>query len=262
MLLASLLRKTSLSLVALTLPALGMAQGMGGPPMQGNMEAMFGLSAIHTPEYMGSDLYKTRGLPLINVRWRNGFFLGLPAGIGYNFAVDKPLQYGLAVRAAMGRDENDSIYLSGMGDIDTRPELSGFASYTLNDVTVRTSLGYGAGNDRDGLVWNAGITLGLPLTQRDRFSLSFDATYVNDAIMRDYFGVTNAQSRNSGYSLYTPSAGMRDVQAGLNYMRILAPRWSLTAGVRSTQLLGDAKDSPLTRENNSWSASLGVAHRF
>jgi MipA family protein len=264
MILPTVVRNTSFSLTVLALPLVSAAQGMGpgGPPMQGSFEGVIGLGAVHAPEYLGSDLHKTRALPLLSARWRNGFFAGFPSGVGYNFAVDEPLQYGLAVRAALGREEDDSIYLRGMGEIKARPELGGFASYTLNDVTLRTSLSYGAGNGRDGLALNAGINFGLPLSPGNIVALSFDATYVNDAFMRDYFGVTNAQSRTSGYSLYTPSAGLRDMQAGLSYMRILAPRWNLTAGLRGTQLLGDAKDSPLTRSANTWSATLGVAHRF
>jgi MipA family protein len=255
--------RTLCALTAITAAAAqpGWAQGMG-PPMQGSFEARVGLGVAHAPEYLGSDRYETRALPLLNMRWRNGFFAGFPSGIGFNFAVDQPLQYGLAVRADGGRDENDSIYLRGMGDIQSRPELSGFASYTLNDVTLRASLNYGAGNERDGLSLNTGITFGMPLAPRHLLNFSVDTTYVNESTMRSYFGVTNAQAQGSGYSLYTPTAGFRDVQAGLNYMHIFTPQWSLTAGLRATQLLGDAKDSPLTRSTNSWSALVGVGYRF
>jgi MipA family protein len=258
---------TRYTLITITaaLPICAAAQGaeMGpSPPMRANFEGLIGLRVNSSPEYLGSDQQKTRAAPLLSARWHNGLFAGFPSGIGINFAPEQPLQYGLAVRADMGRDESDSDYLRGMGNIKTRPELAGFANFTLNDVTVRTSLAYGSTDERKGLVWDFGMAYGIPLTRNSRLSFSVDGSFVNEEYMRAYFGVTSAQSFKSGYSIYSPGAGLRDVRLGVNYMYMFSREISLMAGLRAYQLLGDAKDSPLVRSTNGVSGQLGVAYRF
>ncbi|MFM2398088.1 MAG: hypothetical protein RL341_245 [Pseudomonadota bacterium] len=246
-------------------PVIVLAQGMEigpSPPMRSEFEGMIGLGVNYGPEYLGSDELKARALPLINARWKNGFFAGFPSGIGFNFAPEKPLQFGLAVRADLGRKESDSDYLRGMGDIKTRPEYSGFASFTLNDVTLRTSLNYGSTNDRKGLLLNVGGVYGVPLTKSSRLAFSLDTTFANEEYMQSYFGVTSAQSIASGYSIYSPGAGMRDVRLGVNYLYLFSREISLNAGLTASQLLGDAKDSPLARSASGVSGRIGMSYRF
>ncbi|MGL4576987.1 MAG: MipA/OmpV family protein [Casimicrobium sp.] len=246
-------------------PAVVLAQGMEigpSPPMRTDFEGMIGLGVNYSPEYLGSDEHKARALPLINARWRNGFFAGFPSGIGFNFAPEKPLQFGLALRADLGREESDSDYLRGMGDIEARPELSGFASFTLNDVTLRTSLSYGSTNDRKGLLLNLGGVWGAPLTNSSRLAFTLDTTFANEEYMQSYFGVTSAQSIASGYNIYSPGAGMRDVRLGVNYLYLFSREVSLNAGLTAYQLLGDAKDSPLVRSANGVSGRVGLSYRF
>jgi MipA family protein len=251
--------------VAAVLPMLATAQGaeLGpAPPMRSNFEGLVGLGVVNGPEYLGSDQQKTRAAPLLSARWRNGVFVGFPSGIGINLAPEQPLQYGFAVRADLGRDESDSDYLRGMGDIKTRPEFTGFANFTLNDITARTSLSYGSTDKRKGLTWDFGAAWGIPLTPKNRLNISLDGTFVNEEYMRAYFGVTSAQSAASGYSIYSPGAGLRDVRLGVNYMYIFSREVSLLAGLRAYQLLGDAKESPLVRSATGVSGQVGVAYRF
>jgi outer membrane scaffolding protein for murein synthesis (MipA/OmpV family) len=55
---------------------------------------------------------------------------------------------------------------------------------------------------------------------------------------------------------------LRDVRLGVNYLYQFSREISLNAGLTAYQLLGDAKDSPLTRSANGISGRLGVSYRF
>lgn len=63
------------------------------------------------------------------------------------------MAYGRRITADFGRRESRSPILQGMGDIESRPTVGGFFNYSpTRAVTLNSSLRYGSGNDRQGLV--------------------------------------------------------------------------------------------------------------
>jgi outer membrane scaffolding protein for murein synthesis (MipA/OmpV family) len=232
-------------------------------PMQKETEINLGLGIGYLPEYLGSDKHEAKALPFLNARWKNGFFAGTASGFGYNFAPNQPLQFGLQINVDRGRDQDDSDYLRDTGDIKARAVYGGFVSYSLMPGSGLTAaIKYGSGNDRKGLELTAGGNFGIPLSGNQRIGISLTGTYVNQEYMQEYFGVSQFQSASSGYSIYSPVAGMRDVQLGVNYLHQFSPQLSMNADVRAYQLLGDAKDSPLTRSSNGVTGMLGIGYRF
>ena len=83
--------------------------------------------------------------------------------------------------------------------------------------------------------------------------------------MRSFFGVTPAQAAASGYPVYTPSSGFKDVTLSLNGNYRIATQWSLVANVSYERLLADAADIPLVRiagTPNQQTYSLFVVYSF
>lgn len=251
--------------VCLLLPQRALAQD-GGPgmdgPMTGSSEVLLGLGVAHGAAYLGSDERKTRALPLLAARWRNGWFVGT-GGVGYRFGGDSPLSWGPRLTLDAGRDEDDADALRGMGDIEMRPELGAFVSYALMPgLRVGTSFRYGSGNDRDGLLGDVSVRGMVPVSPTVRLTAGLTVTLANTKSMQSQFGVDAEQSLRSGYALYTPGSGLRDVNLQLGGMVNLGTNTMLMLGVNARSLMGDAVDSPLTRKRTSVGALATLSFRL
>lgn len=222
-----------------------------------------GLAVIAGMAYQGADERRTLLLPGLDYQWRNGWFAGTRNGIGYNFGQIRELQYGLRVTADFGRDESRSDALRGMGDIDPRPELGAFLNYALNkEITLTSSLRYGSGNDRNGMVIDLGAGYSTKLSPLWRLGFGASMTLANQDYMQSYFGVTAAQSASSGYAAYRPGFGLRDVRANASVSYQITPSVSILTTVSVSSLQGDAKDSPLTRQATSVTGVAAVSYEF
>ncbi|MBU0825495.1 MAG: MipA/OmpV family protein [Alphaproteobacteria bacterium] len=75
-----------------------------------------------------------------------------------------------------------------------------------------------------------------------------------------YFGVTPAASATSGLPAYDVDGGIQSVGVAAGYLRQLSRRWGVAVYGRYDRLVGDAADSPITRQLGSRSQpSVGVA---
>lgn len=230
---------------------------------EGDGAGTVGAVVIAAPSYMGSNERSVMGLPSIDYRWKNGFFAGFSNGIGYLFPSRPDMQYGLRMTADIGRKESRSDELNGMGSINPRPEASAFFNYLpTREVFLTSSVRYGAGNDRNGMQLDLGAGYTNQFAPQWRGAVGVAATYVNGNFMQAYFGVTPQQSANSGYAVYSPGAGFRDVRVNGSLTYSIDARWSLTGAVTVSSLQGDARDSPIVFENTPVSGVLALSYRF
>ncbi|MBX3623324.1 MAG: MipA/OmpV family protein [Rhizobacter sp.] len=222
-----------------------------------------GLVGIAGYQYLGSDERRNMLLPTIDYRWSNGWFAGVGNGVGYRFESSEQLQYGVRLTADFGRKEHRSSVLRGLGDIPVRPELGGFLNWQLSrSVSLSSSLRYGAGEDRNGLVVDLGAHYGLQLAPQWRLGTSLTASWVNRNTMQAYFGITPEQSARSGYAVSEVGAGLRDVRLGLGLIYFINRDWAATMALSATSLQGDAKDSVIVREATPVSGILAIGYRF
>jgi len=226
-------------------------------------QGLVGVAVVAGHEYLGSDERKTRVLPALSYQWKNGWFAGTENGIGYRFPSPPNMQYGVRVTLDLGRDESDSPVLAGMGDIDLRPEIGAFFNYFItNEWFLTTSLRYGAGNDRNGSQTDVGLGWSSQIAPQWRLGFGLAATYVNSDYMQAYFGVTPDQSATSGYALYTPGKGWRDVRGSAVLTYFLDERWSLTAALTVRSLQGNLRDSPIVIETTPVAGALALGYTF
>ncbi|MCZ8294219.1 MAG: MipA/OmpV family protein [Hylemonella sp.] len=263
---SSLVRFSMAALLAGLSPFVG-AQGFEAvrlaplPPGQdgGRLGAFF----IAGTAYRGSDERRNLLLPAIDYQWSNGWFAGVGNGLGYNASPSPELQYGPRLTVDLGRDEGRSEALRGMGSIDTQPELGVFFNRLWGPrLAFTSSLRQGAGTQRRGLVLDLGTSYGVPLGMQTRLSLGLGAHWANADYMQDYFGVTPAQSATSGYAVASPGAGWRNVGMNVSLSRRLDKETSVFAGIAFNQLLGDARESALTRRSAALTGVVGLAYAF
>lgn len=247
-------------------PVVAQVLGMEGPPGDelgnGTSVVRVGLGVLNGPSYLGSDERKTRAVPLIDARWRNGWFAGV-RGVGYRFDTGAPLSGGVRLTADLGRDEDDDESLRGMGDLKARPELGLFVNYRLTpNIDIGSSFRYGSGNDREGLLGDISLRGAFPITPSNRLVGGLTMTVANTKAMQSAFGVDAVQSLNSGYAPYGPGSGLRDVSLQLGNMTRLQPNTMLFIGVNARTLMGDARDSPLTTRRTGVSALATLSFRL
>ncbi len=232
-------------------------------PVDANGKGTIGAAVINSPEFLGSKQRKTMLLPLLDYRWQNGFFAGTTNGIGYLFNSPPNLQYGLRVTADFGRKDNKSAALKGMGDIDAAAEFGGFFNYFVSpQISLTSSLRYGAGNDHKGMVIDLGANYAVQFAPQRRGAVGVATTFANSNTMQSRFGVTAAQAITSGYAPYSPGAGLRDARINASANYFFSRQVAITGAVSASALLGDAKNSPIVRNNSAVTGVLAVSYEF
>lgn len=232
-------------------------------PPGGGSGGQIGLAAAAGRAYPGGDEERLRLLPWVNYRWSNGWFAGLGNGIGYVFPTASPeFQYGVRLTADFGRKSRRSAVLAGLDDIDPSPELGGFFNWQLSrELSLSSSLRYGAGHDHDGVKLDLGAQYGWMLSPSWRAGVGVSAGFGNGSLVNDYFGVP-ADRATASRPAYSAGAGLMEVRAGLSLAWIIDAQWSAFGAVSVTSYEGDAADSPLVRERRPLGGVLGVARSF
>jgi MipA family protein len=259
---------SSAAILAATLTVHGTACGQAFDivrlsPAGTGLQISAGLLGLQSREFAGGSRNESRALPVLDAQWSNGWFAGTTSGVGINLSRTPGLAYGVRLTADLGRKASDSIELRGLGDIDAAAEVGGFANWQVTDsLSVVSSLRYGSGNEKDGLVAHLGASHRLALAEDWSLGTQLVVSVANKEAMRSYFGVTATQSAASGLAAYTPSAGLRDARFGVTLMHRWSPQVSLMLSASITRLLGDAGDSPVVRDKGYPSFIGGVTYSF
>jgi outer membrane protein len=282
--------KTSLALVLVSLSGVAFAQTPATNPMpDGSHDMYVGLGAVSAPKYEGANKTRVRALPVLQMEWSNGIFVsGLTAGM--HLSSDPVFEYGPLLGITPGRDSEGSgagaggtsgtgtsflpggagiklasvNRLAGMDEIGARLQAGGFFNYYLTPgLRLTNSILAGAGADHNGLAWRPGLQqIAGEIAPHHWLSVSVGATLVNGAWNRSYFGVTEAEAARSGNRAYTPSGGLKDVNAGVRWNWAFSPSWMLTSNANVARLTGDAKNSPLVQRPTNVTVSTALAYRF
>jgi outer membrane protein len=229
----------------------------------GSDGGLFGAAVLNVPQYSGSTDRRWMLLPLLDYQWKSGWFAGTSNGVGFNGSSNPAQQYGVRLTADIGRSENRSPALRGLGDIEPSLEAGAFFNQYLSHQTFLTSsLRYGAGRQRDGLQLDLGAGHSDAFAGQWRYAFGAAATFVNAGYMRSYFGVDALQAARSGYSPYQPGAGVRDLRLNGSITYRHTPRLAATLGASVSSLQGDARRSPLVREPTSASCVMALSYYF
>jgi MipA family protein len=173
------------------------------------------------------------------------------------------VRINLSFRYDPGRRESESEQLRGMGNIEhtMRARLGlRWEPAPLWSLSLAGSLdALGSGG---GYTVEAGVSRTFVLDARQRAILGAGVVGAGDRYLQTWYGVTALQSARSGYPVYSPSEGLRDVHGSATWRIEVDPQWAGFASIGATRLLGAAAHSPLTRQRNGVSVSAGIARRF
>jgi outer membrane scaffolding protein for murein synthesis (MipA/OmpV family) len=249
----------------------------------GSKDMYAGIGVVSAPRYKGSDRQETDPVALVQVQWSNGIFVsGLSAGM--HLSASPTLEFGPLLAIEPGRNASGAQKLSGIGgvggvgvaapgtgatqaprftDIDSALQGGAFLNHYLDEnLRLTSSLLYGAGNNHNGLLLNAGIQKFIQVAPHHAITLSAGATWANRRYTQDYFGVVAAPGATPDVPTYRPSGGIRDIQLTVNWNWELSNLWLLTSQLSLNRLMGPAADSPLTDRRNNATVRTGLVYRF
>lgn len=229
---------------------------------QSDVKVTIGFGLINVTRYIGSNERRYRAMPMLHAIWSNGWFASAHS-VGYNFSKQPFIGYGLRMSADFGRKESASTALAGFGDIGARAEAGGFFDFSPSrSVRLSTGVRYGSGPDRKGALLDLGANYRIPLTDDQNIALGVSTTYANSNYMQSYYGVTTAQSAASGYAMYSPGAGIRDINLNARHTYKIDHRWNIVTGVTFGKLGSNIKAAPMTRSSQHNSAMLVANYTF
>jgi outer membrane protein len=239
------------------------------------MRYLLGASLANQPAYDGARQRQTRIRPLFAFKLGrvristsgSGSLLGFgreEAGGGAStaFVDTDQLRVGVALRMDNGRGSDDASTTQGLPDVRRTLRARFFANYSITkDFNVGATL------SQDLLGRGGGATLGVEAGYRLHRSPTLEVTSgvglsaANAQHLRSYFGVPQAAVMASGKPYYEPSAGLRDVHAGIGFVRPINKHWLAFGSVGVSRLLGPVADSPLVERRSGGNAAIGLAWR-
>ena len=218
------------------------------------------------PDYQGSDDYEPFAAPLIDLRFRDQFFISSRDGIGVTAFRLGGFAVGPLLRYQFGRDQDDNAALRGLGDVGGTVEAGLFLSWQSGPwvINVNAVQGLNGGGHRGATAF---VSLGYGGRLSEAWSYSFgpNLTWGSGNYMQAFFGMTPEQSLRSGYAPYSAGAGIRNVGFGATLTWRVAERMAVTALAEVSELLGDAADSPMVDRAGAETqgfAGLGLSYRF
>lgn len=238
-------------------------------------DAAIGFLASYAPEYAGSSRWALGVQPGGWVRWgrlsiasRSSFVVRSSeplSGSGLRLDLSpggSRFRFGLSLRQDSGRQESDSPDLRGLGDVRRTLRLRAAGSYPLDGWRAGASITADALGRGGGELAELALSRSIPLAPRLGASVSTTVSYGSARYMQAWYGINEEQAARSGYPVYRPGAGMRDLALALGLRHELEGPWVVFGGASASRLLDKAAASPLTRQRDSWALSAGVAFRF
>ena len=220
------------------------------------MSARMGFGIGVTPDYMGSDNYRMRIIPLIDIRYKdlvqlNGSRLSYAPIKHGNFSA------GPLVNLRFGRDAGQNSNLEGFGDIGDTLELGAFVRYKTDLAMLSLEYRHGTGA---GIGSSVLLTAGHGIYKNGRFSamIAARARWMDNQTMQTNFGITDEQAAASvkGLPAFAASAGVGEANANLVGSFELNEKVRFLSLVSFGKLFGDAANSPLVRDGAGSSTQL------
>lgn len=217
-----------------------------------------GAGAAWAPDYLGSDDYDVDPLPVVDIRYRDRFFLSSRDGLGFNASRLENLRFGPLVKYRTGRDQDDDDDLRGMGDIDPAGEAGVFAEYRMLPFTFGAELRQGFGG-HEALVGDLKAAWVGKLTDKISFSIGPQLSFASSDFTETYFGVDAAQSARSGYRRYDADGWYYSYGLSGAITDRITDNITMAYFAGVSRIAGDAADSPLVDEaGDATQARLGI----
>lgn len=234
-----------------------------------------GVGAFATPIYEGAKKLEFTPIPLIDVRLFNDrAFLNVQDGLGTNIINNNHWKAGFAVTYSPGRSHSGSALFGGRDSsrLNGVPDISGaalgktFVSYNIKPFSIEADVKNRFGND-GGILADLGAKYHFSPVARLHMTAGPEITWANREYNKTFFGVSQetaqtATALGNDLTAYNPSSGIKDVALSVTGVYELTNHWNVVGHAGFEQLVGPAKNSPLTQSAFQPNVGVGVSYRF
>lgn len=247
---------------AQSLPELDVEQeGLAGKPEAGHWSGAIGAVLVSRPRYEGAETSRVRVAPLLLVRYDNVFFG--PLGLGWAAIRWGDFRAGPVLGYEGGRRESVDPHLLGLGDVPRSITGGMFAAYRLERFELAATVRQAITHRENGL--NGFVRLDYRvrlIPRRLELRIGPHVDFGNAVYEQTRFGVSVAQSEQSGLPVFTPGGGVRDVGVRANLTYLYSEHLLLRGFAGVSRLTADAADSPIVLERTQRFFGAGIAYHF
>ena len=231
------------------------------------------------PGYVGSEEARTNVLPYLAFEYEGRYFGNAAEGLGVNLIHRNGLRLAPVAYFAAGRDAEDTPFFSDELDDTLAPEtadafkdafdvdgavtVGGLASYLLPFARLDLQGQVPVTGDLDGWRGDISATTLLPFFG-DRITVApgARATYTSAGWAGSYYDLDLDQAALAGLPEFDTDGGFNSYSLYLLGQGKVTDTLTVVGALNWTNLTQDAKDSPLSPDNNGLTALVGVARRF
>lgn len=217
---------------------------------------------IYKPQYEGSDKYEKKVFPLLEANWRDLVFLNARTGLGAYLWKGYGMKVGLSLGYNLGRDEDSSADLRGLGDIDGGATANVLFTGKLGAASFNARYEQQVTGTSTGFLVNLGLGYDWKMTETFSLMPSVRTSYASADYLEAYFSITPQQSTRSGMPVYHAGAGFKSAGGLLTAVYNFSPPWGIHVGAGYERLIGDAAGSPLVKDKDQYTAATGLFYRF
>jgi outer membrane protein len=231
-------------------------------------------------KYEGSDEMEVMFLPVLGITWKDTVYLSTEDGLGAVVYDNNDFTVNVSFNYEWGRDESDSSDLKGLGDVDGAATANLSLEYEAGPVTPFVELTRHLGGT-NALEVSFGVETMIPVrVLMGRGSASsvtksgdggadgpailagISATWSDGKYMESYFGINSTQSARSGLSQFTAKSGLKSVGVDLGFLYPVNENWEILTMIEYSQLIGDAADSPISKDNSVLFGGVAISYKF
>ena len=225
-------------------------------------DIFLGAAVVSTNAYEGASSYRLRAAPFFLINYRDELSIG-PLGLTWKAIDWNGLRAGPVIGALGGRRQDLYFHLNGLGDVPASLAAGVFANYRLDHFELGMTFRQAVTHTSNG--WLGLLHLDYQtalMTPRLRLTVGPEVQFASHKYEQTFFGLTAAQSSDSGLPVFSPPGGVNDfgIHAALTYtytkhfvMRLFADeRW----------LGSDITGSPIVTRTTETLVGVGFAYHF
>ncbi len=237
------------------------------PPHLREKSLILGVGVGYSAKYSGSEDNRFIPMPSVNYRNRNFFIntngFGITnSGVGYRLVDTDNINFGAIANLDLGRSEDRSNDLNGLGDVD--PSLLGgaYAEFRWQNFRLSTVAMASIAGDTDG--YGARVSLGYQLNLGRRLSVNpvIGTTWLSGTYLNTYYGVDSQQSIRSGLPEYQTDSGIESIGFGVNARYIINDHWAIMGIASVRRLANNVDNSPIVAESRPSMVAFSVLYVF
>ena len=241
------------------------------PDAAAGLQLQLGAGVGVAPDYEGSDHYKA--VPLWDLRasdlWGPTTYVQVLGPIlRSNLLPSENWRLGLAGRYIPKRGNVDDRQVDELQNVDPSVMLGGMVGY---DFIVRPNqrAGFEAEVVQDvangnGYLGTLRFTSAYSPASAWHYGFVAETSYASSDYMDAYFTVDRGDANRSGLRQYDADAGIKDFALTFSAAYDITQGLSLSGLASYKRLVGDASDSPVTKQGsaNQWFGGLLLSYRF